>query len=105
MTPIQRAARDLTTFDARLIHSIVERYVKAIDGSSLARRREPPLLVELDLAIVHTITGLDLVAMFTASDAELLRDIVCMRAALDHDTGRLANGYVPRFARGEEIAA
>lgn len=95
--PIRRALATLNRIDDRLIMSIAERYLARLPG------RDWPLVVQLDLAMIHATHGLDLPKLFAATDAELVREVTGLRANLDRETGELTNGYQPRF--GEGVAA
>jgi len=97
MKPLAQAYHSTTLRDLAAMEQIARRYCGTDPRPGVA------FTTSVDLMLIHHITPLDLDAMLDASDHDLWREIVRLRASLDRQTGELAH-YRPRFAR-EGVAA
>jgi len=52
----------------------------------------------MDLEACHAVCPLRLADMLTAANADLIHDILGIYHHLDHETGELQDGFLPRFA-------
>ena len=53
----------------------------------------------MDIHRAHEITPIDLSALATASDVDLIHDVSGIMKHIDRDTGELVDCFVPRYVR------
>jgi hypothetical protein len=85
---------DISVADSKKLIKIVDR-AKSMLGSIAYSYRE----MMMDLTACHA-NGcrLDLDALLTASEFDLMHDVLGIRQHLDRRTGNLMNGFTPRLA-------
>jgi hypothetical protein len=88
---------EITTSEQKTIMAIVKRYCDVV-GDALELR---PISIMLDLKAVHS-NGcpLDLDALLAAPrDSDLIHDVAGIGRYLNRETGKLEEGFTPRYAR------
>lgn len=86
--------------ERKLIAKIVAR------AASMSRITDR-LCLEMDITACHANgTRLDLARLFSAPDFDFMHDVLGIHRNIDRKTGKLANHFLPRFAKSEsEVAA